>query len=449
MSKLSLSEGVVGWSQVVSRVRPFLSVDGLRRHLQTPLYTNAYYLMANTVINSLSGFVFWTVAARFYTADDVGIASAVISAMMLLAGLSSLGLGSGLIRFLPGAGIMSNKMLDSSLVLTALISILTALVFLTGLPLWSPALMLMYSQPVFMICFVLFTLLYTWSGVINHVFIAHRTARFTLLVSTVASVKILLLIAFTTLYGAIGIFASTGVATAVSLVVALLWLLPAVQNGYFLQLRLCLEILRGLIPFSIGNYLAFFLYQTPQTILPIMVLNVLGAKESAYLYTAWMIATTLFMISGAISASTFAEGSNEEKSLSSNVRRALSLTALLSLPVILIMLVLGDSLLLLFGRDYMEGGGELLTILVLSAFPVGINSIYFAIKRVTKEIGTIFVLSTFIAGGTLGLSYLLMPRYDIAATGIGWLASQGMVTGFIACSALVKRINMKRLLSGG
>jgi O-antigen/teichoic acid export membrane protein len=440
-STLPLEEEVVGRLRTVSAVKSFLSLEGLRHHLQTPLYANAYYLMANTAVNSLSGFVFWMVAARFYTADDVGIASAMISAILLLSGLSSLGLGSGLIRFLPGAGAAAGEMLNSSLTLITLLSLLSAIVFLVGLPLWSPALTLMYGQPIFIMCFVLFTLLCTWSGVISLVFVAHRASRFTLLSSVVAGAKIFLLITFTTLYGAFGIFASIGVATGVSLVVALLWFLPAVQNGYFPRPRLCLRILRSLLPFSIGNYLVVFLYQTPQIILPIMVLNVLGARESAYIYTVWMIATMFFMISGAISASVFAEGSNEEKSVPDNVRRALSLTAMLSLPAVLIMLILGDRLLLFFGRDYLEGGGKLLTILVLSTFPVGINNIYFAVKKVTKEIGTMFVLSALIAGGTLGLSYLLMPRYGIAATGIGWMASQGMVTGFIACSALVKRIN--------
>jgi O-antigen/teichoic acid export membrane protein len=441
VSVLPPDERGVSWSRAVSRISPFLSVDGLRRHLQTPLYANAYYLMTNTVINSLSGFVFWTVAARFYTADDVGIASAVISAMMFLASLSSLGLDTGLIRFLPRAGETADQMLDSSLTFLTIVSLIAAAIFLSGLPIWSPALTFIYGQPSFLIGFVLFVLLATLAGVVNQVFIAYRAARYTLLCSTVTSLlKIPLPILFAAFYGAFGIFASVGIAVAVSLGVALLWFLPAVQSGYFPHPRLCAKVLSGLVPYSIGNQMAVLLAQTPQIILPIMVLNVLGARESAYSYVTWMLASMLFMISGAISTSTFAEGSNEEGSLRDNVRKALGLTVLLSVPASLLILVMGEKLLLLFGREYAEEGARLLTILALSALPVGVNNIYFASKRVTKEIGIIFVLSVLIAGSTLVLSYVLMPHYGIAGTGIGWLVSQGMVTGFIACSALLTRL---------
>ena len=47
-------------------------------------------------------------------------------------------------------------------------------------------------------------------------------------------------------------------------------------------------------------------------ILPIMVLNVLGAEQAAYYYIAYAIAALLFMIPGAISTSLFVEGSHGE-----------------------------------------------------------------------------------------------------------------------------------------
>jgi O-antigen/teichoic acid export membrane protein len=423
----------------------YLSIERLRRHIQTPLYANAYYLMANTAVNSLSGFVFWTVAARFYTADDVGVASAMISAMLLLASLSSLGLGTGLIRFLPGAGEIADRMLDSSLTFLTVTSLVAAIVFLAGLSLWSPALTFIHGEPILMVSFVLFVLLCALSTVINQVFVAHRAAKYMLLCSVVVGIfKVSLPILLAAFYGTFGVFASVGIAVAVSLGVALTWFLPSVQTGYLLRPRISLRILRELVPYSIGNHLAALLARAPQIILPIMVLNVLGARESAYSYVAWMLAGTLFTISGAISTSTFAEGSNEEGFLKDNVRRALSLTALLSLPAVLLMLIVGDKLLLFFGREYAKEGGGLLIILALSAPLVGVNNIYLAIKRVTKEVRIILVLSVLIAGSTLGLGYSLMSRYGIAGTGIGWLAGQVGVAGFVLCSALLQRIRQSR-----
>ena len=48
-------------------------------------------------------------------------------------------------------------------------------------------------------------------------------------------------------------------------------------------------------------------------ILPIMVLNVLGAEQAAYYYIAYAIAALLFMIPSAISMSLFVEGSHGEE----------------------------------------------------------------------------------------------------------------------------------------
>ena len=50
----------------------------------------------------------------------------------------------------------------------------------------------------------------------------------------------------------------------------------------------------------------------PNLILPIMVLNVLGAEQAAYYYIAYAIAALLFMIPNAISMSLFVEGSHGE-----------------------------------------------------------------------------------------------------------------------------------------
>ena len=64
-----------------------------------------------TLITSVLGFGFWIAAARLFPIDSVGIASAAISAMMLLAQFGLLGMGTLLIGELAGgeftAGLVS------------------------------------------------------------------------------------------------------------------------------------------------------------------------------------------------------------------------------------------------------------------------------------------------------------------------------------------------------
>jgi len=58
------------------------------RDLRTPLYTNAIILMANTVVASGLGFLFWMVVARFYTPYEVGLVTTMIPVVVFLGMLS-------------------------------------------------------------------------------------------------------------------------------------------------------------------------------------------------------------------------------------------------------------------------------------------------------------------------------------------------------------------------
>jgi len=73
----------------------------LKKHLSDPLFKNAYFLMFSSLTPAGSSFFFWLIAARFYSTADIGLASAIISAMGLISMLSLLGFGISLVRFLP------------------------------------------------------------------------------------------------------------------------------------------------------------------------------------------------------------------------------------------------------------------------------------------------------------------------------------------------------------
>ncbi len=53
----------------------------LIRKFNDPLYKNSIFLIASSLLGAGTGFVFWVIAARFYSAEDVGFASAIVSAM--------------------------------------------------------------------------------------------------------------------------------------------------------------------------------------------------------------------------------------------------------------------------------------------------------------------------------------------------------------------------------
>jgi O-antigen/teichoic acid export membrane protein len=117
------------------------SKEGLKSLYGVSLYRNAVYLMLNSGVFALTGFVFWIAAAKLYPAEAVGLSSAAISAIGLLAVLSTLGLDYGLIRFLPGSGEKANDMINSCFTIGGVVSIVVSGIFLAGLGIWSPALL--------------------------------------------------------------------------------------------------------------------------------------------------------------------------------------------------------------------------------------------------------------------------------------------------------------------
>src|SRR3989338_10029117 len=73
----------------------------MKHILKQSLYRNALGLMANTILLSGFGFIFWILAARIYTAHVVGLGSTALAAMELLSALSLMGFNVALIRYIP------------------------------------------------------------------------------------------------------------------------------------------------------------------------------------------------------------------------------------------------------------------------------------------------------------------------------------------------------------
>ncbi|MDV3104087.1 lipopolysaccharide biosynthesis protein [Thermococcus waiotapuensis] len=90
------------------------------KNLRSPLYRNSIYISLSSLTTALAGFIFWAIAARLYPEGDVGVASAVVSALNLTFQLSMLGMGSSLIRFYPE---YREKAMETALFVTTIASL--------------------------------------------------------------------------------------------------------------------------------------------------------------------------------------------------------------------------------------------------------------------------------------------------------------------------------------
>jgi len=416
---------------VTESIHVITSRKRLKQVLTTPLYANAFYLMLNTAIMAFLGFFFWLLVARFYTEAEVGYSSAIISAISLISMISLVGLNSSLIRFLPHSS-EPRKLINSCFTLSGLIALAAAGIFIAGSGLWSPALNFVRQSAVFYSAFVVFALLGTLSSLIDSAFIASRRAGFILSKNTIFSLlKIPLPVLFVLFFHAFGIVASWGIAIGVAVVLSLFLFLPMVQNRYKPVPTLKPGLIKGMWQYSHGYYLSNLFSSAPALILPVMVVNLIGAESNAYFYVAWMIAGLLFAIPVGVASSLFAEGSHFEDKLEENVVKSVRFTFVLLIPAVILLILVGKWLLLAFGQSYSANALRLLWILALSSLPLGINHIYTGILKVTGRLKELAIIWGFIAVAVLLASFLIMPVTGIIGVGYVWLGVQVAIAIYI------------------
>lgn len=348
-----------------------------------------------------------------------------------------------------------SQLLNSIFTLTALGALAAALVFLAGLRLWSPKLLFIRESLVFSGAFVFFIIVNAVYFVAGAVFVALRRSQFALANGLISGLMKLALVAgFASMYSLLGVLLSWGIATATALLASLLIFLPQLVPYYRPSLsgfsRLDGTASRPLKPgistagtklvaFSLTNYLGDALSSLPAWILPLMVVNILSPEAGAYFYIAWFMAGLLLAISSSVSASLFAEGSFMEEGLARDLRRSFKFLAVLLIPGIIVFILLGDKLLLVFGREYSVGGTHLLWLLFPACIPASLNLLYLSIARVEKNHKSIIAITGAIAGSTLVTSYVLLPLLGIMGIGVGWLAAQ-TVTALVVAPKLLKRL---------
>ncbi len=408
------------------------SRGGIKNLYGVSLYRNAGYLMLSSATTAFLGFIFWALGARLYPAEIVGLASAAISAMNLLGRLSTIGLGSGLIRYLPVSGPDSRFLMNGALTTCGLLSLVFSAVFLTGLDIWSPRLLFLREHPIYFAAFVVFTAGTTLAGILDAAFIAKQQARICFIQALVSSlIRVGLLVIFARLFATFGIFASQGLGFVVACLLGVMFFLPRMEAGYRFFPSFKQKLLNNLMSFSFANYTTEVLWVAPSLVLPIMVVTLLGGEQNAYFYVAWNMVSLLGAVGSSISLSLFAEGSHNAKELQIQMRRSLKFVLVILVPTVLLLMVLGEKLLLIFGRAYSESASHLLWVLIPSCLPLSINWVYIAKKRVEREMKPAMILTGLIGTLTLGMSYVLLPRLGIFGAGLAWTSTHAIAAAVV------------------
>jgi O-antigen/teichoic acid export membrane protein len=400
----------------------------LGTHTRTPLYRNTYALVAGAAATSGLGLVYWILAARLYDVEDVGLQSVTISTMLFLAGLAELSLNTVLVRFLPVAGAVRNRLIVFSYGTGMTAGVVVALIFVSGVALWSPSLAFLRHDPWWFAGFVFATGLMSVFALQDSVLVGLGRAPWVPIENAAVSVaKIVLLAALASLAGA-GLFISWNVPAVAAVIAVNLFLYRYLARNrstrdFGITERLTFS---RTARFVAGNYAGSLFVLAATMLLPLLVITRTDTQTAAYFFPCWAIATGLQLIAANATLALVVEAVRDRQNFALHCRRALLQTFALMIPAMIGLLLLAPYVLNLFGDAYADRGTALLRWLAVGAVPNVFVALALAVARATDRSVVVASIQGAACVILLAGAYVLLP-HGLVGVGIANLLSQSVV----------------------
>lgn len=388
---------------------------------------NSALLALAVAANAGTGGVFWLIAARRFTPEDVGIAGATISALTLIANVSQCGFHAATVRF-SRRDSRTDAVATLALAVIVVSSLVLGLGYVRGYPFFTDdprieTLLTGASGVMIVVGATVYALnLYT-----DFFFIARRRPVFNVVCNgVVQGVARIVLILSVAVAGAGAIVGAALAATTAALGASVIAMIGRCR---FRPVRPRRRVLAAPARFALTAVPIGVLDLIPPTILPVIVLSQQGAAAAGAFYVAFQVAALANGAVFAINESLFAEGARIRGSLAHVALRALALVAAVGLVATAVVWVAGRGILTLFGSHYADSGHALLLVLVAGCLAVGMNSWISTLVRLRGRQSVLIAANvaytvTVIAGAALA------PRYGMVTYGWAWAA------GHLACAAV-------------
>lgn len=385
--------------------------------LKDSILKNSIYLIATNFSNLAIGFFFWMIVARYYTPDDVGKVSAILSSMFLISMISTVGLPMALTFYLPRYSDKGQitKIISSCITLSIITSIIFSVVFILGINIWAPKLDSLLD-PKLAIIFILSTIFTTISALMIGMFTAGKRSSFHMIKENIFGLARISLIILMVNLGAIGIFVSWSIGLMIAVITGFVFLSKLWKYTPSIKLD---PIVKDMTHFSIANYIAGIFYNLPKFIFPVMIIHMLSEAEAGYYFIAMAVASLLFGISEAIAGPFIAESKDTEK-FWNNVNKVIKFNVLLLIPGILLFLILGKFVLNLFNPNYAIHSFNAMIILAVTSIPLSLVVIFNMIKNSQKKVITVIKVDAVVTVITLILSIFLI-RIGIEGIALSYL----------------------------
>jgi len=403
---------------------------------------NAVSLVGTQVVTSAIGFIYWWLAARRFPPQSVGLASASVSAMILLGTIGIMGFGTLLMGILRREPDQAGNLIASALVAVGVAGSLIGILFVwstswisSDLEVWSANIWnaLLFGASVGLASIVL---------VVDQSLIGLLRGDLQLWRNTVFALAklVILWIIASWLSGASGVMIY-GTWFAGNLISCLFLIGYAIYKGQRMSAyRPRIGLVRRLGIDALVHHSLNIALQAPGLALPVIVTIVLSAQLNAYFYASWMIASFVFVGPIALATVLYAVGSVDAAKLSQKFRSTLNFSLAIGVLACSGLFVIAGRVLWIFGPDYAGQAAWSLRILSLAVFPIIIKNLYVAVYRIRNRI--IVATRLVIVGGALELLLAVAGGKigGLAGLSAGWVLAV-FIEGLVMLPTVIQAIN--------
>lgn len=413
--------------------------DPLSRHADLAhdptrsLSRNAFALVLNAGATSALGAIFWVFAARLYSPRALGQDSALVSTMMMLSALSELNLGLALPRFLPQLGNKSARAVVAGYALSTVTAIALTGLTVAMVPHLSKSLHFIGGN--WWIAVTLWASVVFWNifAVQDAVLTALRRASWIPIENAIFGVAKLLLMIVWANSVTHGIFLSWVLPMAVMVVpvnyALFKWAIPhhAKTSKPYAGIFWGADGRRKVIRYLAYDYGASLLIQGATTMMPLLVIVLLGATQNAYFYVAFTVSASIDQLAHNVGLSLTVEGSFDESALGRLTRHTFSRFSVLLGVGVTAVLIFASPVLWFFGHEYSTHAATVLRLLAIGAIPQTVLNLYQAVERVRGNAGRILVVTVARFTAIVIFVILLGNSYGLAGVGWGWVIGHLLV----------------------
>jgi len=407
-------------------------MSALRRRLgEDPLIASAYALMLNVLLSSALGVAFWIFAARLLEPAAVGRDAALVSTMIVLSTVCQLNFGATLLRFLPIVKMSPARAVAGAYALTCAVSLLAAVGFVLIAPLLSSSYRFLSQDPLLCAVWVLAVTAWGVFALQDSVLTALRRS------SWVAAEN--------AAFGALKIAVLPLLAVAgVGHPVFIAWMAPMiallVPVNYLIYRRAIPQRAlagdepspverfgrRGLARFMAADYLASIFIQAGTTLVPVLVVGLLGARRGAYFYIPFTMVCTFDMLFGSAGYALTVEGAMAPERLTALVRATLRRFAPLLLAGAVVLIAGAGLVLSPYGGGYVRHGAPLLSVMACASVFRAMITLYGTVVRVQGSAWRGMAIQGLLLASVLGATFALGARGGLHGVALGWLLASAL-----------------------